>query len=168
VRRTHSHTESLAIKIRGGGIHSQMDRQGQIHRQRAKRSHKPVFFIQNKESSRKKYKTERWEYWTSRSFHPSVSGGSIKCCHIMLPPIQWHSTSGKYSIHGIFPLTAKWKGIDKVSGLRLTWYEDKWGSGVITPHSLNPSTTLGWVVSFTTRPLYPWRKSPAPIGQRVE
>jgi hypothetical protein len=35
-----------------------------------------------------------------------------------------------------------------------------WGSGRIAPHILDLGTRLRWVVSFTTRPLYPQGKSP--------
>jgi hypothetical protein len=35
-------------------------------------------------------------------------------------------------------------------------HEGVWGSGCMDPHFLDLGTSWRWVVSFTTRPLYPW------------
>jgi hypothetical protein len=39
-------------------------------------------------------------------------------------------------------------------------HEGVWGSGCIDPHSLDLSTNLRWVVSFTPLPLYPLVRDP--------
>jgi hypothetical protein len=43
-----------------------------------------------------------------------------------------------------------------------------WGSGCIAPHILWPRHQMGWVVSFTPRPLYPQEKSTwYPLDRRL-
>jgi hypothetical protein len=47
--------------------------------------------------------------------------------------------------------------------LRFTWaplLEGVFGSGGIEPRILDLGTRLRWVVSFTSRPLYPWDRAP--------
>jgi hypothetical protein len=47
-------------------------------------------------------------------------------------------------------------------------YTDVWGSGVIAPRIPNMYTKWRWMVSFTTRPLYPQGKSPCyPLDMRL-
>jgi hypothetical protein len=47
-------------------------------------------------------------------------------------------------------------------------YEGVWESGCIDPHFLDIGTSWRWVVSFTSRPLYPREKSPKyPLDRRL-
>jgi len=48
----------------------------------------------------------------------------------------------------------------KTYPLQVQSYEDVWWSGCISPRICNLTTRWRWVVKFTTRPLYPWVKSP--------
>jgi hypothetical protein len=79
------------------------------------------------------------------------------------PPKHWYPT---ITIHGVTTQkTSTW----------VTPYLNKhhtiktyWGSGSIAPHIPDLGTRWKWVVSFTTRPLYPQGKSPRyPLDRRL-